>query len=84
MRATFARRGTALPTAKPIALKQEFVDAPAKARQWGAFLSKAQLPAQDLHAVVTLLDALLAAPLQAAIDGNPFNSKWSPSLSCWI
>lgn len=84
VRATFARRGTTLPASTPIALTAEFAASPAKTRQWSAFLSKAQLTAQELHEAITLLDALLAAPLQAAIDGEPFKSKWSPSLSCWI
>ena len=52
LRATFARRGTTLPASTPIALTPEFAADPAKVRQWGAFLNKAQLQAHDLPEVV--------------------------------
>lgn len=83
LRATFARRGTALPASTPIALTPEFASAPAKAKQWGAFMSKAQLPAHDLLGVVTLLDAFLAPPIRAAVSDQPFDSTWTPTLRHW-
>lgn len=83
LRVTFARRGTALPASTPIALTAEFATTQAKARQWGAFLNKAQLAAHDFHEVVALLEALLVSPTQAATSGQPFDSKWSPTLRRW-
>ena len=82
-RATFSRRGTALPTFTPIALTAEFAATPAKSQQWAAFLNKAQLATHSLHEVVTLLDALLALPMKAAASDQRFDSKWSPTKRHW-
>jgi Nucleotidyl transferase AbiEii toxin, Type IV TA system len=83
LRATFARRGTPLPASTPIALTPEFAAAPAKARQWGAFVSKAQLQAHDLLGVVALLEAFLAPPTRAAVSDEPFDRTWAPTLRHW-
>ena len=83
LRATFARRGTALPASTPIALTPEFAAAPAKARQWGAFVSKAQLQAHDLLGIVALLEAFLAPPTRAAVSDEPFDRTWTPTLRHW-
>ena len=85
LRATFARHGTALPASMPIALTPKVATTPAKARQWGAFLNKAQLATHYLHevVVVALLDAFLVPPTQGATSGQPFDSKWSPTLRRW-
>lgn len=83
LRATFARRGTALPASRPIALTPEFAAAPAKSTQWGAFLSKAQLQAYDLIEVTALLGAMLTEPTEAAATEKPFDSTWSPTLRRW-
>jgi hypothetical protein len=83
LRATFARRGTPLPASTPIALTPEFAAAPAKARQWGAFESKAQLQPHDLLGVVTLLEAFLAPPTRAAVSDEPFERTWTPTLRRW-
>jgi hypothetical protein len=84
VRATFARRGTPLPAAAPIALTQGFAAVPAKQRQWGAFMGKAQLPTAGLAEVVALIDTLLAPAIAAATGDNPLDSKWSPALLRWI
>ena len=83
LRATFARHGTALPASMPIALTPKFATTPAKARQWGAFLNKDELATHYLHEVVALLDAFLVPPTQGATSGQPFDSKWSPTLRRW-
>ena len=83
LRATFGRRGTALPMSTPTALTSEFAATPAKAQQWVAFLNKAQLQAPALHEVIALLAVLLGAPMQAAASDSRFDSKWSPRLFCW-
>ena len=53
LRATFARRGTALPASPPIALTQAFAADPVKGKQWHAFVTKAGLQA-DLDAWLDL------------------------------
>jgi hypothetical protein len=83
LRATFARRGTALPKTKPIALSLEFAADSVKVRQWGAFMSKAQLPANDLREVVTMLAALLELPMRAAASDEPFVLRWEPFARAW-
>lgn len=83
LRATFARRGTALPASQPIALTSEFAAAPAKAKQWAAFVSKAKLPAHDLLEVVALLHAFLDSPTRAAISEEAFEWTWTPTVRRW-
>jgi hypothetical protein len=83
LRATFARRGTPLPASTPIALTSEFAADPAKSRQWGAFVRKAQLQAHDLTEVIPLLDALLSPPIRAAVNDESLHSKWSPAVRRW-
>ena len=83
IRATFARRGTTVPGSTPIALTPEFAAAPAKMRQWSAFVGKAQLQAHNLPEVVVLLGAFLLPPARAAVGDEPFDSTWSPTLRLW-
>jgi hypothetical protein len=83
LRATFERRGTALPTSAPAALTADFAAAPAKVRQWSAFVTKGQLQGHDLGGVVTLLHTLLLVPITAAASNQSFDSKWSPALRRW-
>jgi hypothetical protein len=83
LRATFARRGTALPASTPVALTSEFAATSVKVRQWGAFMAKGQLQDHDLGEVVTLLHAMLLAPITAAAGNRVFDSKWSPALLRW-
>jgi len=61
--ATFTRRGTALPTALPIGLSDEFANDPSRQALWVAFLKKNALPAVPLTSVV----ATLCATLQPAL-----------------
>jgi hypothetical protein len=84
LRATFARRGTVLPTSAPIALTQEFPANLDKVRQWRAFLTKGQLPDHDLGEIVALLHALLLAPTEAAASNRSFGNRWNPALRRWI
>ena len=65
--ATFARRGTSLPTATPIGLSGEFADDPTKQTQWRAFITRNQLRAGTLQEVVRHLreqfETILRAPV---------------------
>jgi hypothetical protein len=83
VRATFARRGTPLPTPTPIALTPEFAAASTKALQWRAFVNKAQLKADDLAGVIALLTEFLRPPIAAAGSDGRFESAWSPTLRRW-
>jgi len=83
LRATFARRGTALPPTTPIALTPEFANDPAKARQWNAFLSKAKLKDSDLPEIVATLHDFLWPAVQAGASGHPFALSWMPTFKVW-
>ena len=50
--ATFARRQTPMPAARPIGLSDAFANDATKQMQWRAFLKKNKLPALDLDEVV--------------------------------
>lgn len=64
--ATFTRRGTALPTALPMGLSDEFANDPSRQALWVAFLKKNALPAVPLTSVVTTLRATLQSALGQA------------------
>lgn len=68
--ATFARRGTALPTEIPLGLSDEFAADPTKRAQWRAFLNRNRLTAPELSAVVTEVREYLAEPLELARGGH--------------
>lgn len=82
--ATFARRRTALPTERPLALARPFSADPAKLRQWQAFLSKNRLEAASLGDTVALLDDLLWPPTQVAVAGSPATATWRPEALRWV
>lgn len=82
--ATFARRQTALPAERPLALTQEFSDDPAKLRQWGAFLGKNRLTADSLAETIALLDSLLWAPTQVAAANSRATATWRPDSLRWV
>jgi len=65
--ATFARRGTPLPTSLPIGLTEAFAHDPAKQTQWHAFLRKSRLTAPDLAEVVAELAAFAKTPMTRAL-----------------
>jgi hypothetical protein len=62
--ATFARRGTALPTTTPLGLSDEFAADNAKQTQWRAFVGRNQLAAPELQAVVQHLRRFLESILE--------------------
>lgn len=80
--ATFARRGTPLPSADalPLALTEMFGRDADKQRQWRAFLMRGRLrdaPA-DLQTVVERIAGLVVPPASGARRGEEFRSIWSP------
>jgi Nucleotidyl transferase AbiEii toxin, Type IV TA system len=64
--ATFTRRGTALPTALPIGLSDEFANDQSRQALWAAFLKKNTLPAMPLTSVVKTLRGTLQSALEQA------------------
>lgn len=82
--ATFARRQTALPAERPLALTSEFSDEPAKQRQWRAFLGKNRLTAGSLAETVALLDLLLWPPTQVAAAKSQATATWRPDSLRWV
>lgn len=64
--ATFARRGTALPSEMPLGLSDEFAQDASKRAQWKAFLGKNRLDAPELAHVVAEVRHFVADPLRRA------------------
>lgn len=82
--ATFARRMTALPTERPLALTRQFSEDDAKRRQWQAFLNKNRIAADSLCDTVALLDGLLWPPTQVAAAGSQATATWRPEALRWV
>jgi predicted nucleotidyltransferase component of viral defense system len=79
IRATFDRRGTAIPPNEPIAFTSAFVDDPQKNAQWKGFLRRSGVAdaALTLPAIFADIKAFASQPLDAARLAEPFRKKWS-------
>ena len=82
--ATFARRQTALPTERPMALTKQFSEDAAKLRQWQALLNKNRIGAASLGDTVALLDDLLWPPTQVAVASSQATATWRPDSLRWV
>jgi hypothetical protein len=82
--ATFARRQTALPNERPLALTKQFSEDTAKLRQWQAFLNKNRIEAASLGDTVVLLDDLLWPPTQVAAVASQATATWRPETLRWV
>ena len=73
--ATFARRGTPLPSGLPVALTPEFTDDRTKTTQWRAFLRKSggESPGELLEVAARFIER----PVEAAAQGRPFAARWN-------
>lgn len=67
IKATFKRRGVAVPDALPIGLSDEFAYDSSRASLWQAFLRKNELPPEPLPAIVDRLRSALAPALTRAV-----------------
>lgn len=77
IRATFARRGTPIPDAAPIALSPQFVGDPGKAKQWSAFASKSGAgDVDDFTSVMERVAKFVTEPLNRARTGAPWTATW--------
>ncbi|MHB8617843.1 MAG: nucleotidyl transferase AbiEii/AbiGii toxin family protein [Candidatus Acidiferrales bacterium] len=76
--ATFKRRGTEVPSGRPLALTDEFSRDAQKTKQWQAFLKKSSLDHDQgsLHVVVADLTRFLIAPLRAVHGSQNFALTW--------
>ena len=77
IRATFARRETALPSSRPIALTNEFVEDRTKRTQWSAFVRKSG--ATELGGLAEVVDSVrvfVEEPLLAAATSSSFDRRW--------
>ena len=81
--ATFARRGSALPTHPPVALTSQFGEADAKQRQWQAFLRKGRIDAGTLAETVDLLHTLLWPASQVAVSSSDATATWQARRLRW-
>lgn len=66
VRATFDRRGMAVPTAMPVGLTSEFANDPSRQALWQAFLKKNELAKEPLAAVVDWLREAIKPALSRA------------------
>jgi hypothetical protein len=73
----FKRRGTPLPSERPIALTEAFLEAGPKRQQWTSFAEKARLSgAAPLPEVLSELGRFLLPPARAASEGDRFTATW--------
>ena len=83
VQATFRRRETALPEGMPVALTEQFVEEPGKARQWEAFLRQTGEVNESLQAVVSTLQDFLGPVLRAARGQEKLSGRW-PAGGPWV
>lgn len=76
--ATFARRGTAIPKDRPLALADEFARSPQKQVQWAPFVRRTRRPdLRELQPVIEQLAGFLWPVLHAAARSEPWPYQWS-------
>jgi hypothetical protein len=74
--ATFARRGTDMPSGIPFALTPEFGEDPDKNLQWNSFVRKGKLKAPPFAEVIADITNFLSPFFKS--DGHPESSTWTP------
>ena len=79
IRATFARRATAVPRERPPSLTDAFSGDPRKVEQWRSFLAREPLPIDepDLPRVVREVGEFIMPAAHAAIDDRRMPGRWS-------
>ena len=68
--ATFTRRGTAIPLTTPAGLSQEYAEDPRVVAQWRAFVTRNQLSAPSLVAVISQLREIVMPMISQARDAK--------------
>jgi predicted nucleotidyltransferase component of viral defense system len=84
IRATFERRGTALPDGPPVAFTSTFAEDETKQAQWKAFLRKsgATSEAEPLESAVAMVSSFLTHPMAIALAPSASRSRWRAGT--WI
>ncbi len=84
IRATFARRNTAIPSEIPVGLTADFSDGPLKQSQWASFLKKGRLVKEPigLADVILVISDFLTPPVQSLAAEQPFAQFW-PTGGPW-
>jgi len=79
IKATFTRRGIAIPKDSPIAITEEFFSDTDKNTQWQAFLRNSRLDEKDLtlSQVIDEIRRFLMPPVIAAANNRPFTKSWA-------
>jgi hypothetical protein len=77
IRATFARRGTDMPSGMPFALTPEFGSDPDKNLQWDSFVRKGKLKAPPFAEVIANIANFLSPFFES--DGHPDSRTWTPA-----
>ncbi len=78
IRNTFDRRKTALPSATPVAIPDEFSADSGKQKQWASFLAKSGLKAPPLPETALQIEAFLTPPGLAVAQRQSFHARWIP------
>ncbi len=78
IRATFERRGTAIPMATPDGLGDRFAEDNEKQRQWMAFVRREPLliAAPDLKETINEVGRFMLPPIKAAATHAEFHFRW--------
>ena len=81
--ATFARRGTVIPSTPPTALSEVFSRDDGKTLQWNAFRKKGQLDAPELPEVIAKLSEFLLPIFSGEVRGQIWHphSGWTTESS---
>ena len=84
IRATFARRGTQIPSSNPAAFTNDFYSNADKQIQWKAFLRTSKLEdiTLELSQVTNEIQTFLLLPMVAAMNNESFAKNW-PSGGPW-
>lgn len=84
VRATFARRQTAIPTETPVAFTPDFADDASKQAQWSAFLKRTNLAMapEPLPELLAFVAGFAMPVLESVRDSKPFAKKW-PAGGAW-
>lgn len=82
IRATFERRGTAMPVATPVAFTADFADNRSKVTQWNAFLKKSGLEGRSLSEVIERLRRFLEPVLMET--GESTERVWHSGRAEWV
>lgn len=84
IKATFARRQTAVPHTIPIALTDAFTKNPETRADWKAFINRSKITSDsDLESLIESLRGFFMPLIEAESDGAEFNKQWRAQIG-WV